>query len=88
MTTPMKSVKATETDQALHADIAALIKRHLTPDTPERALAIASQVVGQVLALQDKRKMTKEMAFDVMLSNIEMGNQQVIGNLHQTKGTE
>jgi hypothetical protein len=85
---PMKSYAADAADKALHADIAALIKRHLIPDTPERALAVASQVVGQVLALQDQRYMTKAMAFDVVLSNIEIGNQSVIGNLINSKGPQ
>lgn len=87
MTTPMKSVQPSEADKALHVDIAALIKRHLTPDTSERVLAIASQVVGQVLALQDQRTMTKKMAFDVILSNIELGNQSALASIHETKGT-
>lgn len=83
----MKPSPPTEADRALHADIAALIKRHLTPDTAERVLAIASQVVGQVLALQDQRTMTREMAMQVVMSNIETANAAVIARLLDSKGT-
>jgi len=83
---PMKIFTPTAADQALHLDICALINRHLTPDTPDRFLAIAAQVVGQALALQDQRKMTKEMAFEIILTNIEMGNQAVISQLMNSTG--
>jgi hypothetical protein len=84
--TPMKSVEPGPADKALHADIMALVQRHLTPDTSERVLAIAAQITGVVLALQDQRKMTLEMAWDLILANVEIGNQRVIANLHETKG--
>ncbi len=86
MTLPMKSSPPTEADRALHDDITALIKRHLTPDTSERVLAIAAQVVGQVLAMQDQRRMTADMAMQIIQTNIETGNAAVIASLHRTKG--
>lgn len=87
MTTPMKTLKPTASDEVMRADILALIKRHLTPDTSDRFLAVAAQVVGQAMALQDQRKMTVKMAWDLILANIEAGNISVIESLHDTKGT-
>lgn len=43
-------------------------------------LGIASQFVGQLLALQDQRRWTVEQAFDLIMKNIEIGNQMVIAN--------
>lgn len=83
---PMKTMPPNDADKALHSDIAALIKRHLTPDTPERVLAIASQVVGQVLAMQDQRTMTTDQAFQIITANIEKGNAGIIENISNTKG--
>lgn len=84
---PMKSFGPNDADKALHADITALIKRHLTPDTQHRVLAIAAQVVGQVLALQDQRIPT-DVHFQVILRNIEEGNQRVIDELaNKTEGS-
>lgn len=87
MPDPMKSFTPNAADQALHRDIADLIKRHLTPDTQQRVLAIAAQVVGQVLAMQDQRTMTPDRAMQVVIANIEIGNKGVIDSLHNTKGT-
>lgn len=87
MPDPMKSFAPDAADQALHRDIADLIKRHLTPDTPQRVLAIAAQVVGQCLALQDQRTMTADRAMQVVIANIEIGNRGVIDRLSDTKGT-
>lgn len=82
----LKKHAATEADKALHADIAALCKRHLTLDTPERVLAVAAQFVGQVLAMQDQRKLTSAMAMQIVIENIQVGNRQVIEAIHDTKG--
>ena len=83
---PMKRIEPTAADRALRDDIMALIKRHLTPDTPERVLAIAAQVVGQCIALQDQRTMTSEMVWRIVGDNIEAGNLGVIDSLNDTKG--
>lgn len=79
-------LKITEADKKLHADICDFIKAHLIPDTSERALAIASQIVGQILALQDQRTMTSDKGLDLILVNIELGNQQVIKDLRSAGG--
>lgn len=85
--TPLKSMPTIPADQALRDDIQALIKRHLDPDTPERVMAIAAMIVGQVIALQDQRMMTRAMVMDLVVANIEVGNQAVIALLQNTKGT-
>lgn len=83
---PMKKHATTDADKALHADIAALCKRHLTPDTSERVLAVAAQVVGQVLAMQDQRKFTSEMAMQIVIENIQVGNRHALEEIQNTKG--
>lgn len=47
-------------------------------------LAIASQFVGQLLALQDQRRYSVEQAIDLVMRNLEIGNQMVI-NSHLTR---
>jgi len=54
--------------------------------TPQEMLAIAAQVVGQLIALQDQRVMTPEMAMDLVQGNIVIGNETVTGPLQQTEG--
>ncbi len=83
---PQDAPRQLHADMQLHADIAALIKRHLKPDTPERALAVAAQVVGQIIAMQDQRTMTHEMIWRIVGANIEEGNAAVFASLQDTKG--
>lgn len=68
-------------DEALRKDILLVIRKHLFPNTPERVLAIAAQVVGQVLACQDPLKTGKDKALAIIESNIEQGNHDYVSLL-------
>ena len=46
--------------------------------TSAEILAILCYTVGQVLALQDQRTMTTDMAKELMALNIEKGNQDAV----------
>ncbi len=51
------------------------------PDMPaDQILAIAAQFVGQLVALQDCRKITPERAMQIVMGNIEIGNQEAVNN--------
>lgn len=81
-----RTIAPSDADRLFYEDATALIKRYLTPDTQERVLAIASQIVGKILAMQDQRTMTPERGLAIISANIEAGNQQVIANLIDEKG--
>lgn len=81
--TPMHVVNPSAADKLLRDDILALVRRHLIPNTPERILAVSSQVVGQVLALQNPMTLGKDAAIDVIMANIEKGNQDFISQMVQ-----
>lgn len=57
-------------------------------DVPaDQMLAIASHMVGQLVALQDQRKVTPGTAMEIVARNIELGNAEAIGtSLAQTLG--
>jgi len=44
-------------------------------------LAVLSHLVGQVIAVQDQRAMTPEMAMEVVGANLEVGNREVVDSL-------
>jgi hypothetical protein len=69
----MKSKAPTPEHTAFRDDLVAVLKKHdgLKPD---EMLAVASYFVGQLIALQDQRRMTADMAMAVVSSNIEAGN--------------
>ncbi len=81
MNTPTKSITATAADEAFRLDAMAMLQRHMTPDTKERLLAVAAQLCGQLLAMQDQRTMTPQMGVDLIWLNVQVGNHQVIGKL-------
>lgn len=76
----MKSIKPTREQIAFRDDMLAALRRHqhLRPD---EMLAVASHFVGQLVAMQDQRKLTPAMAMQIVASNIEAGNQGVIEEL-------
>lgn len=82
----MKKIEPSEIDKKFHADLLQFLSQHLKPDTSDRFLAIASQVVGAIMAQQNQFAMTKEQVFEIVARNIEEGNAMVIANLMNTKG--
>jgi hypothetical protein len=64
------------------------LKEQMPPDMPaQRILAIVSQFVGQLIALQDQRKITSDMALQIVQENIEIGNQAALMTLMEPEGS-
>lgn len=54
----------------------------------DELLAVTAHLVGQLIALQDQRVMTAEMAMHLVQVNLEQGNREVVdGLLNSTGGT-
>lgn len=66
-----------------YQDLAALIKKCTEKYnlSSEELLAVASNMLGKIIALQDQRTMTKDRAMKIVCANLEMGNQHIIGDL-------
>lgn len=69
-----------------YEDIAALLKRHAGKLTALEVLAVASNMVGKLVALQDQRVVTAEVAMEVVAKNLEIGNQEVLELLMSSEG--
>lgn len=52
----------------------------------QEMLALAAQLVGQLLAIQDQRRVSVEMCMEMISANIEAGNAQAIAELQKTGG--
>lgn len=76
----------TEEDKEFRNNLVVFLRKNCNPDTSERALALAAQVVGGLLAMQDKRTMTMEMARTLVEENIILGNQQARENMKNMFG--
>lgn len=62
-------------------DFKSILKKYGNRLTPQEMLALASQLVGNLIALQDQTKMTPDMALFVVEQNISIGNQAAMAEL-------
>lgn len=79
----MHSAKAEH--EVAYQDLVALINRHAEKLTALELLAVAANMVGKLVALQDQRTTTPEMAMEVVARNIEYGNRAVVEGLANGK---
>jgi hypothetical protein len=69
-------------------DFMAALKAQMPADMPaQRILAITSQFVGQLIALQDQSKITPDMAMQIVSENIEIGNRAALLSLATPEGS-
>jgi hypothetical protein len=50
-------------------------------------LAVAAHLVGTIIALQDQRTMTPEMALELAAMNIEAGNAEALEEVMKSNGS-
>lgn len=72
--------------EVAYQDLCKLISRHADKLTALEILAIASNMVGKLVAMQDQRTITGPMAMEIVAKNIEYGNQDVIDQLSNSQG--
>lgn len=77
----MKRKDTTPEHEVAFADILALLSKHAENISSLEMLALASNVVGKLLAMQDQRTMTPQAGLELIMRNIEVGNQQAIAEL-------
>lgn len=85
MKLPMKVADPTPRHQEFRNDLIAVIRKYQDL-RPDEMLAIASYFVGQLVALQDQRKLTPAMAMEIVGANIEHGNQHAISEVESAGG--
>lgn len=78
--------KAKPEHEVAYQDIVALCSKHAAVLSKMEVLAIAANMVGKLIALQDQRKVTPDQAMKVVFENIEYGNETVICELSESKG--
>lgn len=82
----MKLLEPTVAHIALMTDLKEAIGKH--PNlTAMDFLAITSQLVGNLVALQDQTKVTPEEAMEMVVLNIETGNAMAIASFQKSEGT-
>ena len=72
--------------EVLYQDLAKLVGKHGDKVTAEEMLAIAANMLGKLLAFQDQRTMTRERGLEIITQNIELGNQQAVAEVMNSRG--
>jgi hypothetical protein len=80
----MKTVPVSPDAEACRQAMLNAMRPYADKIGPHGMLAVASAVVGQLVALQDQRTMTPSMAMEIVASNIERANQDVIDGLRNS----
>lgn len=86
MAAPMKTVAPSEQHLAYRRAIEEAIRVHGATLDASELLAITAHLCGQLIALQDQRKMTPAMAIELVQQNLEQGNREVIDGLLKAPG--
>lgn len=73
--------------EAAYQDLCALVNKHADKLDALELLAVAANMLGKLVALQDQRKITPSKAMEVVARNIEHGNKQVLDQLFHSKGS-
>jgi hypothetical protein len=74
--------------EVAYQDLADLVGKHKDKLSGLEMLAVAANMLGKLIALQDQRTVTPEMAMKIVVENVELGNQQIINGLKlESKGS-
>lgn len=79
-------IKPTAAHRAFRDDAIALLRKHAGELDAKDMLAMSAHLVGQILAMQDQRKMTPAMGMETIARNIEVGNAEAIAEVNSPAG--
>lgn len=82
----MKLQPAKPEHEVVYQELTALLQKHAGKLSAIEMLAVASNMVGKLVAMQDQRSVTPAEAMKVVADNIEYGNKSVLDMLSQTSG--
>lgn len=64
-----------------YQELTEILRKHAGHLSGVEMLAIAANMVGKIIAMQDQRKVSPAMAMEIVARNIEVGNKHIIGNI-------
>lgn len=63
-------------------DLIALCSKHADKVTKLELLAVAANMLGKLVALQDQRYVSSQKAMAVVIENMQAGNGEAVASLH------
>ena len=82
----MTIVKTTTVHKEFKQDLAKFLETYDDKLSAEEMLAVTSQVVGMMVAMQDQTRFTPVQVMEMVSKNIETGNAAAISELLNSKG--
>ena len=77
----MKVQMAKPEQEVAYQDLCQLMSKHAASMTALELLAVASNMLGKLVAMQDQRTVSRDLALQVVAANLEKGNQAVVEEL-------
>lgn len=74
----MRSIAPTAAHLAFRASLEAAIAEHCAHVNAVEMLALVSHMLGQIVAAQDQRTMTNDMAMEIVVANLQRGNSEAV----------
>ncbi len=79
--------KPTLAHRSFRADVVELLQKHAGHLDAKDMLALSAHLVGQIIAMQDQQTVTREIALQIVMANIEQGNREVLDGLRANTGS-
>jgi hypothetical protein len=80
-------LKATAKHEEFYKELCWLLGKYSNDVDASEALAIAANMLGKLIALQDQRTMTPKRAMEIVTANLIQGNEDCIDGLKLTEGS-
>lgn len=80
-------VTPTAAHRLFRSDAIELLRKHAGHLDAKDMLALSAHLVGQILAMQDQRTIVPKTAMEIVARNIEIGNQEAINQVADSKGS-
>lgn len=72
--------------QVTYLELNSLLRKHAGHLSPIEVLAIAANMLGRLVAMQDQREITPEIAMQVVSKNLQIGNREMVEQLSKEEG--
>lgn len=72
--------------EVAYQDLVKLVRKHEDKLSALELLAVAANMIGKLVAMQDQRTTTPNQAMEVVAQNLEQGNMQALEEVMNSKG--
>lgn len=72
--------------EVAYTDLTLLLRKHAGKLSAIEMLAVAANMLGKLVAMQDQRTTTPEVAMETVARNLETGNRQILDQMAKPAG--